>query len=66
MREEEKIMVQNRVKTKLIPSIKRVIPGFLGWILKKIFPRLEQIIIIEILEILDLLLDIRETTIKKD
>lgn len=45
MRKEEIEYIETEVRNDLIPEIRKMIPTVLGWILKSIFPKLEQKII---------------------
>lgn len=45
MKKEEIEYIESEVKNDLIPEIRKMIPTVLGWILRSIFPKLEQKII---------------------
>lgn len=45
MRKEEIDYIESEVRNDLIPEIRKMIPTVLGWILRSIFPKLEQKII---------------------
>ena len=45
MRKEQIDYIESEVRNDLIPEIRKMIPTVLGWILRSIFPKLEQKII---------------------
>lgn len=45
MRAEEIEYIETEVKVNLMPEIKKSIPTVLGWVLRLVFPKLEQRII---------------------
>lgn len=56
MRVEERNLIAYEVRKSIIPEIKKIIPGVLGWVLRTIFPRLERLIIENIIRIVELIL----------
>lgn len=45
MKKEEIEYIETEVKNDLIPKIKKSIPTVLGWVLRLVFPKIEQKII---------------------
>ena len=60
MKSEEIEFVENEVKQNLSPDIKAALPPILGWILKKVFPKIETKIINFIVNLFDQILEMRK------
>ncbi len=57
---EEEQFIEQEVKISVMPEIKALIPGFIGILLRWIFPRMEKKVADRIKEILKALLSSRE------
>ena len=56
MQDNEISFVKKQVKDDLIPEIKKLIPGVLGFILRKVFPKIEDKVVAFILRIAEALI----------
>lgn len=57
MREQEEQYIKHEVKTVVMPDIKAMIPGFIGFILRTFLPKIEKRLIEHIMRIAQMLLD---------
>lgn len=66
MIQEEKDFIEMEVKVNLVPEIKAMIPTLIGWILRAIFPKIEQRIITFITNIVEFILQNRVIKNERD
>jgi len=59
MLQQEEFIIEQDVKTNIMPEIKKVIPGILGFLLRLIFPKMEAKLIERIKILFDVLLNSR-------
>lgn len=56
MQDNEISLVKKQVKDDLIPEIKKLIPGVIAFILRKVFPKIEDKVVAFILKIAEVLI----------
>lgn len=60
MKKQEKEYIEQEVKSVLMPEIKALLPGFLGFLIRAFFPKLEKRIIDGIILIVEAILNGRK------